>query len=197
MVIAYHLIVTCYGFWLPNDPRGSWSEVVREWEIARFGPATKTDTRRSVAGAAHNPQARLRAKEAMRYPPVSLTGVQANLAATAFSRYAEKHETVVLAFAILPEHWHAVVLRQGKPAETVAEGIKAVMTAAWNGAGCHPLAAYSSANNGRVPTPWARNCWKVFINDDEHLHKAIRYVEDNPAKEGKPPQRWRFVRPVR
>ena len=197
MVIAYHLIVTCYGFWLPNDPRGSWSEVVREWEIARFGPATKTDTRRSVAGAAHDPHARLRVKEAMRYPPVSLTGVQANLAATAFARYADKQETVVLAFAILPEHWHAVVLRQDKAAETVAEGVKAAMTAAWNVAGRHPLAAYSSANTGRVPTPWARNCWKVFIDDDEHLHKAIRYVEDNPAKEGKPPQRWRFVRPVR
>jgi hypothetical protein len=23
-VIAYHVIITNYGFWLPNDPRGSW-----------------------------------------------------------------------------------------------------------------------------------------------------------------------------
>ena len=26
MVIAQHLVFTTYGFWLPNDPRGSWSE---------------------------------------------------------------------------------------------------------------------------------------------------------------------------
>jgi len=26
MVIAYHAIFSTYGFWLPNDPRGSWSE---------------------------------------------------------------------------------------------------------------------------------------------------------------------------
>jgi len=25
MVIASHDIFTFYGFWLPNDPRGSWS----------------------------------------------------------------------------------------------------------------------------------------------------------------------------
>lgn len=28
MVEWYHLIMTAYGFWLPNDPRGSWSEFV-------------------------------------------------------------------------------------------------------------------------------------------------------------------------
>ena len=29
IVIAYHLIWTGYGWWLPNDPRGSGSEIVR------------------------------------------------------------------------------------------------------------------------------------------------------------------------
>ena len=38
-VLAYHLILTAYGFWLPNDPRGSWSDFVRAWELRRFGPA--------------------------------------------------------------------------------------------------------------------------------------------------------------
>jgi len=28
MVIGFHVILTAYGFWLPNDPRGSWSEFV-------------------------------------------------------------------------------------------------------------------------------------------------------------------------
>ena len=32
MVHGYHLILPMYGFWLPNDPRGSWSEYVRRWE---------------------------------------------------------------------------------------------------------------------------------------------------------------------
>jgi hypothetical protein len=37
MVLAYHLIFSMYGFWLPNDPRGSWSEFVASWELFRFG----------------------------------------------------------------------------------------------------------------------------------------------------------------
>ena len=46
MVIAYHLILSAYGFWLPNDERGSWSDFVRSYELYAFGPATKADTRR-------------------------------------------------------------------------------------------------------------------------------------------------------
>ena len=26
MVHGYHVILAAYGFWLPNDPRGSWSD---------------------------------------------------------------------------------------------------------------------------------------------------------------------------
>ena len=67
MVIAYHLILTNYGFWLPNDPRGSWSEFVRSWEIfLAGGPATKIDSRRSVANARHDFQRREDAKNALR-----------------------------------------------------------------------------------------------------------------------------------
>ena len=62
-VRAYHLILTAYGFWLPNDPRGSWSDFVRSWELQRFGPATRTLERRSVARTPHNVALRLAAKE--------------------------------------------------------------------------------------------------------------------------------------
>jgi len=54
-VLAYHLIMTAYGFWLPNDPRGSWSDFVRAWELFLFGgPATRTTERRSLARDPHD-----------------------------------------------------------------------------------------------------------------------------------------------
>jgi hypothetical protein len=28
MILAFHAIFGAYGFWLPNDPRGSWSDFV-------------------------------------------------------------------------------------------------------------------------------------------------------------------------
>lgn len=36
-VIAHHLIWTAYGWWLPNDPRGSMSQSIREDLIAQLG----------------------------------------------------------------------------------------------------------------------------------------------------------------
>src|SRR4051812_12810050 len=77
MVLAYHVIISAYGFWLPNDRRGSWSDFVRAYELLKFGFATKINTRRSVAGAPHNASLRAAAKRALRYPPVIFTGEQA------------------------------------------------------------------------------------------------------------------------
>ena len=48
MIRGYHVILPMYGFWLPNDPRGSWSEFVFRWELSCFGRATRSDTRRSL-----------------------------------------------------------------------------------------------------------------------------------------------------
>ena len=38
VVVAYHLIWTAYGWWLPNDPRGSASRTVDCPRIAELGP---------------------------------------------------------------------------------------------------------------------------------------------------------------
>ena len=50
MILASHVIFSTYGFWLPNDPRGSWSDFVGNWELTRFGKATTVTTHRSLAG---------------------------------------------------------------------------------------------------------------------------------------------------
>ena len=75
MAIAYHVIITAYGFWLPNDPRGSYSDFVGSWELFRYGPATKMTTRFSVAGRAHDRGLRLVAKRALKYPDVHFDGL--------------------------------------------------------------------------------------------------------------------------
>ena len=37
MVIAHHLIWTAYGWWLPNDPRGSTSHRIRQNIVTSLG----------------------------------------------------------------------------------------------------------------------------------------------------------------
>ena len=58
----------------------------------------------------------------------------------------------------------------------------------------HPMASH--AQNGRTPrSPWARGQWKEYLDTEEAILEAIRYVEENPVKEGKPRQAWSFVMP--
>jgi hypothetical protein len=37
MVVGHHLVWTVYGWWLPNDPRGSSSHEVRVPQVAELG----------------------------------------------------------------------------------------------------------------------------------------------------------------
>src|SRR5207244_2097703 len=108
MVIGYHVIFSAYGFWLPNDPRGSWSDFVGSWELFRYGKATKTAETCSLAYRRHDREARVAAKKALKYPPVCFTGLQARAVGNGFASYVAKAGLVVRACAILPDHVHMV-----------------------------------------------------------------------------------------
>lgn len=87
MVLANDLIFTAYGFWLPNDPCGSWSDFVRAWELVlRRGKATKIDEPQSVAHAPHDHAKRLQTKESLQHDPVRFTGRQALGVAHGFAK---------------------------------------------------------------------------------------------------------------
>jgi hypothetical protein len=60
--------------------------------------------------------------------------------------------------------------------------------------GLHPLESFADTE-GKVPSPWARKYWKVFIDRKGWVRNAIEYVEENPVKEGKQRQQWKLVAP--
>jgi REP element-mobilizing transposase RayT len=192
MVLASHIIFGTYGFWLPNDPRGSWSDFVGAWELFRFGPATKVETRASVARRPHDRAARLAAKEALTYPAVHLTGVQARAVAHGFAASAHKGDVTVLACTILPEHVHLVLARHRVKVEWIVNQMKAAATRQLLEERLHPFAAWQGPD-GRVPMCWAAKLWKVYLNSEEAVARAVAYVEENPVKEGKRRQNWKFV----
>jgi REP element-mobilizing transposase RayT len=195
MVRWYHAIFTAYGFWLPNDPRGSWSTFVGSWELYRFGAATKTDTRRSVACAPHDITNRRAAKQALKYPPVRLDESQSAAIAAGVEQACEEADISLHALAIGFDHVHAIVGRHSKTAEQIVYHWKARATQQISRANCHPLAAYTNAA-GEAPTPWARGCWCVYINDELQLRAAMRYVERHSQKESLPSQHYPFLTPV-
>jgi REP element-mobilizing transposase RayT len=194
MVLGYHVIFGAYGFWLPNDPRGSWSDFVGSWELFRFGPATRTDTRHSVAHQPHDRTLRLAAKQALRYPPVQFTGVQARAVGRGFADSVHRGGVTVWACAILPEHVHLVIARHTCKVEQIVNLLKGAATQALLAEGLHPFVDQRKPN-GQIPTCWAGKGWKVFLDTQADIQRAIRYVEENPLKEGKPPQRWSLVTP--
>ena len=186
MVIAYHVIFSAYGFWLPNDPRGSWSDFVGAWELVRFGKATKVNTTRSVAAAPHDRSLRRQAKEALEHPPVAFTGKQALSVGRGFAHAVKESGYAVHACSILPEHVHMVL---GSSLRSVG-----LIVGHFKGRATQRLAADGLWPDAERPV-WGDGAWKVFIYSPEHAREAIAYVEANPEKEGKPRQRWSFVRP--
>jgi REP element-mobilizing transposase RayT len=194
-VVAYHVIITNYGFWLPNDPRGSWSDYVRSWELfLAAGSATKTDTRRSVADVPHDHRRRQAAMATLVRPPVVFTGKQAQAVGIGFGDFVRRSHVSIIACSIMPRHTHLVIHRTHYPAEQAANLLKGAATAELVRRSLHPFAG-SRYRNGRLPTPWARKQWIVYLNCDADVHRAIEYVESNPLKDELPPQRWSFVVP--
>jgi REP element-mobilizing transposase RayT len=192
MVIGSHVIFGMYGFWLPNDPRGSWSDFVGAWELFRFGRATKTSARHSVAGRPHNLALRIGTKNALKRPAVLLTGIQARAVGRGFAHYAKKSAVTIHACAILPDHVHLVVGRHRIDVEKIASQLKGAATRQLIDEGLHPFLRWRK-EDGSYPKCFARGEWKVFLDSAADLSRAIRYVEKNPQKEGLPPQRWSFV----
>ncbi len=49
MIHGYHLVLGTYGFWLPNDPRGSLSEKVYSYNLFKLGRPSKSIERAAIA----------------------------------------------------------------------------------------------------------------------------------------------------
>jgi REP element-mobilizing transposase RayT len=185
MILASHVIFFTYGFWLPNDPRGSWSDFVGAWNLLPFGLATKTSTRRSVAGARHDQILRRDAKAALKHDPVAFTGLQARAVGRGFAHYVEGTKIEVWACSILPKHVHMVIKRHKFEVEYIVNQLKGHATRRLATEQLHPAS----------PRAWGRGMWKVYLSNSADIRRAVRYVENNSLKEGLPPQKWSFVHP--
>ena len=195
MIHGYHVILPMYGFWLPNDPRGSWSDYVRRWEIAKFGKPLKTLERKELNELTEEEiRDRDEAKAALCYPPVSISDDQAITVAEGFRIQTLKSNYTIWACAIMPEHTHMVLARHSYHVERMVNLLKGSTTTEMMKVGNHPLKSHAAPGE-RPPRMWSAHEWKVFLDSDDGIRQAIAYVERNPENEGKPQQSWNFVSP--
>jgi REP element-mobilizing transposase RayT len=191
-MLATHIIFGAFGFWLPNDPRGSWSDFVASWQLFRYGgKATKTTQTRSLADKPHDHQRRVGAKQLLTRPPVRFSGVQARAIAFGFGDYAARSQLAIFACAVMPDHVHLVLGSHRLAPKQLAIQLKAAATRRLMAENIHPF----PISNGKQPKCFARGEWKVYLDTPDDVHRAVRYVEKNPEKEGLRRQHWSFITP--
>ena len=195
MILAYHVIISAYGFWLPNDDRGSWSDFVGAWELLRFGRATTTSVRHSLANEPIDWKRREEAQAALKYPPVVFNGIQARAIARAFAAQIQTSGITLFACSILPDHIHLVMQRHRYKVEFAVNLLKGAATRQLIQEGIHPHEHYRT-RSGRVAKAFSRGQWKVFLDSESDVRRAIEYVWENPPKEDLPRQPWWFITPL-
>lgn len=180
MIRAFHCIFTAYGFWLPNEPRGSWSTIVASWDLLKFGPSTKVDTHRSVAKTAYDHKLKSLMQSQLAHTPVKFTGEQARQIVLGFSQTPY----TLHACAVMPEHVHLVVGYSPRNVRKIVSHCKSEATRSLRSQGWF-----------LDRSPWTDHGWNVYLNSEADVLRAIRYVQNNPLREGKRRQTWRCVKP--
>jgi REP element-mobilizing transposase RayT len=147
-----------------------------------------------VAAVRHDTGLRLAAKESLKRPAVTLTGLQARAVGRGFAEYSSKAGVKIWACAILPDHTHLVLAPHRLSVEQLVTQLNGAATRRLAEEELHPFGEHANSE-GRPAKCFARGEWKVFLNSDADVRRAIRYVELNPVKDGLRPQKWSFVTP--
>jgi REP element-mobilizing transposase RayT len=174
VTLAFHCIFSTYGFWLPNEPRGSWSTFVASWELFRFGPATKVETRRSVAGQPYDRALKSQMRSSLDHPPILLSGEQGRAVGVSM----QSAPYTILALAILPDHVHVALAYTPRDIRKVVGHIKSEATRKLRAQGWFT-----------EHSPWSYHGWNVYLDSDADVLRAIAYVNSNPPRAGLAPQR--------
>jgi len=184
MLIAHHLIFTLYGWWLPNDPRGSYSRVVRNDVLRELGELHYG--RKKV----QPPSAAIRqfyndARDRLSFELREFRQEELGVAASGFAQAVAARNYTCYACAIMPDHVHLLIRKHRDSAEEMIEKLQQ------HGRG-HVLAAGMRPPDHPV---WTRSGWRVFLGHPEEVRRTIRYIEANPLKIAWERQAWGFVKP--
>jgi REP element-mobilizing transposase RayT len=183
MVAGFHLIWTAYGWWLPNDPRGSSSHEIRVEKIAELGELHHG--RKLVQPPGREISAFYQqARHALKYPLLTLADADIDLVGASFAEVVGERHYACYACAIMPDHVHIVIRKHRDRCEAMIDNLRSASRARLIAAG---------RRQARHPVWGDGPGWKVFLNTQEDFVRVIEYVRQNPIKAGRSPQAWGFV----
>ena len=189
-IIAAHLVLSGYGTWLSNDPRGSGSDETRKDELDDLGPVhfgRKPDqpSRDELRDFYREADGRLD------FPTFWFREPVRGAIGKAFRDVAHARGYTVWACAVCSNHAHLLVRTHRDDAVTMWDAFA-------NGAR-RAVLALPAEQVGLELDPahpvWASRPYKVFLHAPPQVRGRIGYIRKNPLKEGLPEQHWDFVVP--
>ncbi len=182
IVIAYHLIWTAYGWWLPNDPRGSMSRDIGSDVLADLGEL-HYGRKRVQPASREIREFYERAGSKLQHPLRTFDRVCVDTIAQAFADTIRAQRYTCYAAVIMPDHVHLLIRKHKHVAEEMIQNFQDQSRLRLRAAGRflsdHPI--------------WGGPGWKVFLDHPEDIRRTIGYVRQNPVKMRGEEQQWGFV----
>ena len=116
MVIGYHLVWTAYGWWLPNDPRGSMSRYIASDVLTELGELHYGRKR------VQPPSQVIRefyevARDLLKFQLLKFDPVEISAASEGFDSVVCAQKYTCYACAIMPDHVHVLIRKHRDSAE--------------------------------------------------------------------------------
>ncbi|MEX2138062.1 MAG: hypothetical protein WD894_02290 [Pirellulales bacterium] len=185
MLAGYHLIWTAYGWWLPNDPRGSRSREIRCASIEALGELHYGPRRVQPAGRVIR-EFYEAAAEALRFPLLKFSPAEVDAIGQTFARVVRQRGYTCYGCAIMPEHVHLLIRKHRDQAGTMIDAFQEASRAA--------VCAKPQAGRGDDHPVWGGPGWKVYLETCEDMWRTEEYIRRNPLGIEAPEQHWSFVR---
>jgi REP element-mobilizing transposase RayT len=182
-VIAHHLVITGYGHWLPNDIRGSGSVEIKQEKLEELGPI-HYGRKREQPSKQEIREFFQKAEPLLEFERIWFDHAKRQAIAEAFSDVIKRHYTV-WACAICKNHAHLCIRAHRHTAEMM-----------WNlltDASRKVIREFDDVDPDHEV--WTRAPYSVFLHTPDEIWDRIGYINQNPTKEGLPPQSWSFVQP--
>jgi REP element-mobilizing transposase RayT len=162
LVIAHHIMWTLYGWWLPNDLRGSTSRTIRSNIVAELG--SLHFGRKQVQPAGREIRAFYeKAAEVLKHPLLSFDVSEFAFVANAIGSAVNQCNYTCYACAIMPDHIHLLTRKHRDTAEEMIDKIQSLsrkrLVEMRLREADHPI--------------WTRGGWKVFLDHPDYVLRTI------------------------
>ncbi len=185
LVIAYHLVWTAYGWWLPNDPRGSGSLAVLTELLAELGEV-HYGRKRVQPPAQEVREFYAHAAERLKHPLLKFDEMDRPIIADAFGEVIESEKYTCYACVVMPDHVHLLIRKHKHSAEEIAINLMQ---------GSRIKLIEAGRRNVEHPVWVSGTPWNEFVDHPTDARRIIAYIERNPTKIGLPAQTYPFVTP--